>query len=334
MSRSSVSAGRVLVEPRELAGVDVERQRRAGEQRVVLDRHAAADRHPRLRLRRAPERQVQHGIVAAGDPRLAARAEQRGQRAPRVASLLALRCHGVESPQLFAGRRVVRADEALLLAIRLTAAESLDDLALRDERAAARAVVAFRAIADRGVPHGLAGSRVERHQVRVARRQEDLVVIQRDAAHRGAVRVGAVAVLPNQFAGLPVERLQDVARVVEEDDAVVNDRRRLIGAAFVHRPDPFQLQILHVVGGDLVQRAEIRRVVIAADHQPVGRIRIAQHRLGDRDEVLHFAVDRDADWRRGAATAAAASRRLSRRCGAATAGLRRRRRRLSRRDAC
>ena len=54
----------------------------------------------------------------------------------------------------------------------------------------------------------------------------DLVAVDRDAAHGGAVGVGAVAVFPDQIAGLAVERLDDVAGVVEEDDAVVDDAAR------------------------------------------------------------------------------------------------------------
>ena len=236
---------------------------------------------------------------------------------------IVFRGDGVEPPEFFARGRVVRADEALLFAIGLAAAQPLDHLALGDERAGARAVVALGAIADRRVPDGLAGARVERHQVRVARGHEELVFVHADAAHRGAVGVAAVPVLPDQLAGLPVDRLQHVARVVEEDDAVVDERRGLVGAALVHRPDPLQAQILHVVGRDLIQRAVIGRVVVAPDHQPVGRIRIAQHRLGDRDKVLNFAVDGDARRRTGSPSAPA--RRL-RGCRRGAASRRRRRR--------
>ena len=62
-------------------------------------------------------------------------------------------------------------------------------------------------------------------------------------------------------------------------------------AAFVHRPDPRQLQVLRVVARDLRQRAEVRRVVIAPQHEPVARRRILQHLVGDGREVLDFAGD-------------------------------------------
>ena len=54
---------------------------------------------------------------------------------------------------------------------------------------------------------------------------EQLVVVERDAAHRD---IAAKAVLPDQIAGLAVERLDDAAGVVQEDRAVVGERRRLL----------------------------------------------------------------------------------------------------------
>ena len=52
-------AGRVLEVPRQLAGIDVERERGVGVERVVVDRHAAAERHPGFGLRGAPVGEVQ-----------------------------------------------------------------------------------------------------------------------------------------------------------------------------------------------------------------------------------------------------------------------------------
>ena len=122
-----------------------------------------------------------------------------------------------------------------------------------------------------------------------------LVVVERHAAHR---RVDAEPLLPDQIAGLAVERLDDAAGVVEEDGAVVRERRRLVRAALGHRRDPGQLQLLDVVARDLRQRAEARRVLIAPQHRPVAGRRIAQHLVGDRREGLHFAGDREAGDRR------------------------------------
>ena len=105
-----------------------------------------------------------------------------------------------------------------------------------------------------------------------------------------------MAVVPMRFSQisspvLRIQRLHDVAGIVDEHDAVVDQGSGLIGA-FVHGPDPLQLQILHVLRGDLVQRAVIVGVIIVPDHQPVAGIGIAQHGVGDRRVVLHFAGDR------------------------------------------
>ena len=100
---------------------------------------------------------------------------------------------------------------------------------------------------------------------------------------------------------LRIERLQDVHRVHEIHDPVVHERHRLIRAAFLHRPHPRELQILHVGARDLVERAVAPALIVAAHHQPVAGIRIAQHRVGDRRVVLHLAGDRDAPWRSSSA---------------------------------
>src|SRR5690606_27010718 len=132
----------VRVMPDELARTRVERDRGARIQGDVERLHAAARRHPRLRLRRAPVRDAELRIVAARDPRLAARAIQVRQIAPRVAARLAAARDRLEFPELLAGRRIVAADEALALFVRLAAAHAFDDDAVGRERpAAARAAV-------------------------------------------------------------------------------------------------------------------------------------------------------------------------------------------------
>ena len=111
-----------------------------------------------------------------------------GSLPQRVAARLAGLRDRVEPPDLLAGGGVVRADEAFLFAIGLAGAEALDHLALGDERAAAGRVIALRAVADDGLPDGLAGSGIERDEMRVARGGENLVVVDRDAAHGGGGR--------------------------------------------------------------------------------------------------------------------------------------------------
>ena len=109
-------AWHMLEVPGELAVVRIERDRRAGEQRLVSRFGPAADAHPRLGLRDAPVCFVGIGIITAGDPRFAAGAHQVWKRAPRIAPGLISARDGVKFPKLFAGRRIIGADEAALAA--------------------------------------------------------------------------------------------------------------------------------------------------------------------------------------------------------------------------
>src|SRR4029453_14605664 len=145
--------------------------------------------------------------------------------------------------QLFYGGGVVGADEAFFFAVGLTTAQPLNELALGDDWPAARPVVAFRSIADRRLPDGLSRFGVERHQACVARGGEHLVVVNGDPSHGRAVGVLTVAVFPNHVTGPAVDRLHHVAGIIEIDDAVVNDRSRLVRSAFIHGPDPLQTEI-------------------------------------------------------------------------------------------
>src|SRR2546422_1414570 len=77
-------AGKVLVVPLHLACVGIERESRVRVERVSVG--AAGDSGPRLGLRRGPINEVRFRIVAARDPRVAARAERQRQVAPRVAA--------------------------------------------------------------------------------------------------------------------------------------------------------------------------------------------------------------------------------------------------------
>ncbi len=133
-------ARRVLVVPRELARLYVERDGRARVQPGVESGHAAARRHPGLCLRGAPVREPELGIIAAGDPGFAAGAIQIGQIAPGVAAGPIARRDRGESPLLLARARVVGTDEALLLLVRLACAHAFDHEPVRDQRAAAACV--------------------------------------------------------------------------------------------------------------------------------------------------------------------------------------------------
>ena len=143
------------------------------------------------------------------------------------------------------------------------------------------------------------------------------VVVDREAALRAAGGRRADAVLPDEIALARVQRLHDVAGIHDVHDAVVHDGRRLIGS-FIHGPHPLELEILHVLRRDLIQRAVIGGVIIVADHQPVAGIGIAQHGVGHRREILHFTGDYQTSRRRRNRRFGAATQRFA--CGSAVRG--------------
>ena len=199
----------------------------------------AARRHPRLRLRHAPVGQVEIRVVAARNPRLPALAEAVLDVAPRIAVAFAALGDGVELPDLLPRLRVVGADVAAFRTEAFAPGQSLHHLAVDDDRAAGVREALF-PIGDGDVPHQLAVSRIQRHQPRIRRRDKQLVLVKRHAAHRALAddRLRTHAVLPDQFAGATVERLDDVTGVDQIDDAVVHDRRRFAGARLRSSPTP------------------------------------------------------------------------------------------------
>ena len=167
-----------------MPSLDAQRDGRRGIEGRVGRLVAAAGRHPRFGLRDAPIREIEIGIVAAGDPGVAAGAQHIGHRAPGVAAGLAGARDGVELPQLLAGVRVVGADVAALLRRKRShPCSPWITLPSRDDRTAGVGVALAR-IRDRRFPDDLAGARVERDQARIGGRHEHLVPIDRDVAHR------------------------------------------------------------------------------------------------------------------------------------------------------
>ena len=109
--------------------------------------------------------------------------------------------------------------------------------------------------------------------MRVGSRDENLVLINGEVARRASpaalLSCRTHAIFPDQFARAAVERLHNVVGIGEVDDAVVHQRRGLVGSALVHRPYPCQPEILHVASRDLRKRAVVPCLIIPADHQPV-----------------------------------------------------------------
>src|SRR5262249_490168 len=150
---------------------------------------------------------------------LAADPEAVLELAPGVAARLTASRNRVKLPEPLSGRRIVCADEAGLLAVAVAPAEPLQDLAV-DHHRPTRVLVTLRALGDDRFPPELSGPRVERHQARVGRREEDLVLVDGEVPHRGVAdrSLRADVVLPDKGTRLRVQRLQDVQRVGKVDD--------------------------------------------------------------------------------------------------------------------
>ena len=281
----------VLVVPDDFAAVGRERERRV----VVEVRPVDAPEHE-LRGRRGDGRpdvdEVEVRVVAGHHPRADVGPPLERHVAPRLVARLARRRNQAPPPELRAGRRVVRSDDAGLRSPLRHAAPTGDDLPVRDDRARGLVGGVHPVVEDPRLPHQAAGRGVEREDVVVGARVDDRVAVDGDVAVGGRDGdvllevVGAVpAVLPDQVAGDGVDGLDDVARVGHVQDAVIDQRRPLLGS-LRHPPGPDHAQRADVGAIDLVQRAVAPAVERAPPHRPVRRVRILQHRIRDRREAV------------------------------------------------
>ena len=216
---------------------------------------------------------------------------------------------GRGAPQLVPGVGVETDDIATLFPIAAAPGQPRHHLAIGDDRPA-RELVAD-ALVDVRVPDLLAGARVDRHHVRIRRVQEDLVVVHRDVAvHAAGGRppeavagsLGAPLVLPDEVASGGVERVHDLAGIRDVQHPVVHQGGRLLRPR-PQRPAPDQPQLADVAGVDLIQGAVRLTVEGAPPAQPVGRVRVLQHRVGHRRVVLDLrrrgrGGEHDGDQRR------------------------------------
>src|SRR5690606_8341081 len=131
-----------------------------------------------------------------------------------VAGLPGLRDRA-RTPQLFAGLRVERGDDAGFGSALRLAAAARDDLAVHDDRSGA-VLRARTVVEDQALPRELAGARVDRVCVAVRAVVEDQVAVDRDIAvraGRGEVLADVVRdappILPDQVSGRGVDRLRD-----------------------------------------------------------------------------------------------------------------------------
>jgi len=162
------------------------------------------------------------------------------------------------------------------------AGHALDDRAVGDEGAAGVAP-ALGPVRGLVLPVDLAGLGVQRDDVGIRGREDDVVAVDRHVALGEVVAAGVdqllrqlALVLPEQVAGGRVQRLHLVAVVEDEEHAVVYQRRRL-GGAGRQRPHPSDAQVLDVVLVDLVERRIAPAVVGAPPHQPVAVVGRLEH---------------------------------------------------------
>ena len=264
---------RELEMPLELTGVGVERDDRFA---VEVVAGAAIAVPVGTRIADAPVGQIEIGIVGAGHPDRAAAGLPR-IAGPRLVSALARTGNGVEAPGLLAGAGVERGDKPADAEFAADGAD--DDLVLDDQRSQGEAVAGFRPrAADGDVPHQPAGLRVDGQEMTVERAHEDRVAENRDAAiHAAAAGAGqrrrAIRVGPEDASGRRIERHEIVRRLDRVHDAVHHQRRRLELLERLRLEDPSELEILHVGGRDLGQRAVALAHHVARIRQPVLRLR-------------------------------------------------------------
>ena len=227
----------VLVVPDDLAGVGVERERGVVvEVRLVVARQRELRRGNRHR--RADEDPVQLRVVARHHPRAHVPALRHRHVAPGLVAGLARQRNRARAPHLLAGCRVVRGDDAGVVAGVGLALAPGDHLAVGDDRPGARARALLR-LHHRRFPHHVAGVDVDGVDLIVGAAVDERAAPHRDVAVGAAVDAfrQLAAVLPHQVAGLRVDRRDDVARAGHVHHAVVDERRRFdVARAEAARP--------------------------------------------------------------------------------------------------
>ena len=287
-SWSQLSRGKHLMLPHDFAGLGLDRPARVG----AGERSA---RRSALRFgcgpgaARSVEHEIELGIVGelsphAGHPALLVR-----RAGPGFVARLSGTRNQLVAPQLAAGLRVVAGDVAG--EARDLARAAGDDDAVRDDRTGG--VADEETAAAIGLPHLLAGARVQRDDEIVPGHGEDAIAIERDGALALSVRRGElrgrrqrVAVFPEQIAVRRIDRLDHVARIAEIHDAVVDERRGLVDAR-LHDARPRELQRLDVGLVDLLKRAVTPGLIVAAMDRASLRAsaRAASHRSRSRNSA-------------------------------------------------
>ena len=256
--------------------------------------------HPGSAVAGAPEREVGVRVVGAGDPDRRASGFPFVAGRPGVAPGLPGRRDHIRLPRLLAGLEIVGGDEAANPA--LAARHADNDLAAGNERRE-RHVVAAVVVGHLRGPDLLARPGVERHERRLARREEDLVAMQRDAAARRMLHDGVLRqrpLVPPQHRALRrIERNHLIARGGDEHHAAVDERRRLMAAGGAGGKHPQRLKAVRVLRRNLIERAVAPSIVGASQHEPVARVRPPQTFGGHGGVRLQDRRHRHGWWRIG-----------------------------------
>ena len=244
----------MLVVPDDLAVGRVQRQRRVVIEVLLVD--AAQDElRRRDRDRRADVDAIELGVVARHHPRADVPALLHRHVAPRLVAGLAFARNRARAPQLLAGRGVVRRDDARLVrraGWHWRPVMTLPLATIGPELARAGSVGSSTGVSHTSLPVRASIAYI------VLSPPASISVVPQIARLRFVPPLHAFGelalVLPEQRAGLRVERLHVVAAVRHVHDAVVDERRRLLDAR-PERVRPHLRELRDVALVDLVERA-------------------------------------------------------------------------------
>ncbi len=221
-----------LVVPRHLAGVDVDRDDRAGVQ--IVARAARRIGVGRRRIAGAEDIEMRFRIVGAGDPHVAGAVLRAVEAAPGIEARVAgLHRHGVEDPLHVAGFGIARLQVAGLIEI----VAGADEDVVADDDGRHGGEVLLIEVGDFLMPALLAGARVEADQIVVRRFHVQPVAPHAQAAVADVrAALGFPEVVPQFVAVASIDR-PGVVRGGEVENAVdFEDRAANIGGCGRLRP--------------------------------------------------------------------------------------------------
>ena len=278
---------RELVIPLQLTVVRLQCQYRGSVEVIALPLIAV---HGRVRVAHAPEQRICLGVISARHPGGAASAEP-GQcgSLPRLRFRLARRRNGPETPDPLAGSHVVGREEAAHSLI--PARDSSDHHVFHHQRGRrASVIVVLRTLRHLRVPQQCARHPVQRDHMGVVRLEEHTVPQYRHAAVGAFGRIArdflraVPLVVPDRSPRLRIHSKHLVG--AGDEHHPVHDQRRHLQREMVDREDPFDAEVLHVGGSDLVESAVAIPADVAVVGWPVARVRM--HNLLESQSARRF----------------------------------------------